>query len=154
MKKDAREPDIPLAMENNSSDVLLIFQAPGEIEWSKKIPICSDSNNSAAARIRNSLNRIGKTRQDFNITNATQCYPGKSLNGRDAKPVKSARNKCANLLKNNIESSSFRKFIVFGSLAKESIEFLGFKNDNRFIFLLHPSGGLSNEKLDLSLSAL
>lgn len=143
----------PLSMENNSSDILLIFQAPGESEWMKKAPICSENNNSAAARIRNSLSRLGKLRSNFNITNATQCYPGKLASGRDKKPEKAARRKCADWLKADIESSQFRKIIVFGSLAKETITSLGYGNDNRFLFLRHPSGGLRNNDLDSALSA-
>lgn len=143
----------PLSMENNSSDVLLIFQAPGESEWKKKAPICSENSNSAAARIRNSLSRLGKSRSNFNITNATQCYPGKLTSGRDKKPVKAARRKCADWLKADIESFQFRKIIVFGSLAKETITSLGYGTDNRFVFLSHPSGGLRNNDLDSALSA-
>ena len=144
--------ETPLSMENNSSDVLLIFQAPGESEWKKKTPICSEDSNSAAARIRNSLSRIGKSRVQFNITNATQCYPGKLTSGRDKKPLKAARRNCANWLKDDIESLQFRKIIVFGSLAKETISSIGYGNDSRFVFLVHPSGGLRNNDLDFALS--
>lgn len=152
MKNTVKEADKPLSMENNSSNILLIFQAPGETEWKEKMPICSKNSKSAAARIRNSLTRIGKSRINYNITNATQCLPGKSASGRDKKPVKAARKKCASWLKADIDSFEFQKIIVFGSLAKESIHSLGYGTDSRLIFLRHPSGGLSNNDLDLALS--
>lgn len=78
---------MPISMENSSSDFLLIFQAPGESEWEKKEPICSEHCNSSAARIRNFLSRLGKSRYHFDITNTTQCYPVKLKSGRDKKPV-------------------------------------------------------------------
>ncbi len=152
-KNSEKAEEKPLSMENNSSDILLIFQAPGESEWKKKAPICSKNSNSAAARIRNSLSRIGKSRTNFNITNATQCYPGKLTSGRDKKPAKTAQRNCADWLKTDIESFQFRKIIVFGSLAKETINSLGYDADNRFVFLNHPSGGLRNNDLDSALSA-
>lgn len=153
IKNTVDEADKPLSMENNSSDILLIFQAPGESEWKDKNPVCSGNSKSAAARIRNSLERINKSRKDFNITNAVQCFPGKSASGRDKRPVIAARRKCADWLETDIKSFQFRKIIVFGSLAKESIDSIGYSEDSRFVFLRHPSGGLRNIDLDLALMA-
>ena len=141
----------PLSLEANATSTLLIFQAPGADEWKACKPICSDNPWSAAARIRNALSRLGKEREEFSITNATQCYPGESKSGRDRPPTASARRHCASWLKEDIESSAFSKIIVFGRSAKQSVTELGCASDPRFLFLPHPSGGLSNADLDSAL---
>ena len=143
----------PLSMERGSrnADVLLIFQSPGEEEWKNKTPISSDNPRSAAARIQRSLCRICKKRCDFSITNAVQCYPGKGRNGRDKKPHKTAQRQCANWLKDDISLNEWKKVVVFGSVARDIVQDLGFGNDCRFIFLRHPAGGLSNMCLDRAL---
>lgn len=144
-------PTAPLYMEANSPLALLIFQAPGADEWAARKPICSTNTNSAAARIRNSLVRIDKSRSDFSITNSTQCYPGKGNSIRDKAPLTSARKCCVNWLKQDIEAFAFSRIIVFGAKAKSSVTELGYANDPRFQFLRHPSGGLSNAALDDAL---
>ena len=142
----------PLLMEANSGRVLLIFQAPGIDEWIARKPICSSNPMSAAARIRNSLVRLGMSRTHFSITNATQCYPGKGNSTRDKRPLTSARRCCSNWLKQDIEALAFTRVIVFGGSAKQSVIELGYSKDPRFLFLRHPSGGLSNALLDDALS--
>lgn len=144
----------PLLMEANSTDTLLIFQAPGADEWTERKPICSKNPKSAAARIRNSLERLKKSRTDFSITNSTQCYPGKRSSIRDKPPLKLARKCCSNWLKQDIEKFPFSRIIVFGAKAKSSITELGYASDPRFLFLRHPSGGLSNVLLDLALKPI
>lgn len=144
-------PTAPLNMEANSPLTLLIFQAPGADEWAARQPICSSNPNSAAARIRNSLLRIDKSRSDFSITNSTQCYPGKGNSIRDKAPLASARKCCVNWLKQDIEAFAFSQIIVFGAKAKSSVTELGYANDPRFQFLRHPSGSLSNAVLDDAL---
>lgn len=143
---------LPLSMEINSLDVLLVFQAPGIYEWRYGRPICSPSPKSAAARIRNSLCRIGKSRRDFSITNAVQCYPGKKSNGRDKCPNRQACRHCAQRLRNDIVAYDWRKIIVFGTVAEWSVRHLGYHNDRRFRFLFHPaSRKLTNYQLDGAL---
>lgn len=144
------EPSGPLFLEANSERALLIFQAPGLEEWIARKPISSNNSRSAAARIRASLARLGKTRVDFSITNSTQCYPGKE-NLRDKPPLTSARKCCSNWLKQDIEVCAYSRIIVFGSTAKKSVIELGYAIDPRLIFIRHPSGGLSNADLDFAL---
>ena len=142
---------LPLSMEPNSCDVLLIFQAPGIDEWRQGHPICSANPRSTAARIRNSLSRIGKSRGDFSITNAVQCYPGRGSNGRDKQPRMKARRQCAQWLKGDIQACYWRRIVVFGAIAKKSVRSLGFRG-RRFRFIPHPSSGrLSNSRLDAAL---
>lgn len=143
----------PLSMERSpNSDVLLVLQAPGKDEWKAKKPICSPSPHSAAARIRNTLNRISKNRSDFSITNAVQCYPGVGSNGRDKRPRKGAILQCSNWLKRDINSKPWRRIIVFGKPAKKVVRDLGFSSDPRFKFYRHPSGNLTNESLKDALN--
>lgn len=144
----------PLEKEDNGSDVLLIFQSPGEVEGESGLPL-QNFINGAGLRLKNSFKRIGKSRSDFDITNSVQCYQGKGANGRDKKPVKKAQEKCREKLKLDINSKQYRKIIVFGKIAKLQVEALGynFKNSNKFVHLTHPSGGLTNIELDKSLNA-
>lgn len=141
----------PLSMEPNSTSALLIFQAPGPCEWDARKPICSDNANSAAARIRSSLERVGKLRTDFSITNATQCYSGKANSSRDKAPSNAARKCCANWLKLDFAAFPYSRIVVFGTSAKTSVTELGYACDPRITFLRHPSGGLSNGLLDDAL---
>ena len=142
----------PLSMEwNPCSDVLLIFQAPGQQEWQNNKPICSTSRHSAAARIRDSLCRIGKQRQDYSITNSVQCFPGTYSSGRDKRPKARARCQCAHWLRADIGSTQWRKVIVFGAIAKKTVIGLGLPSYANFTFLKHPSGGLTNRDLDIAL---
>lgn len=140
----------PLAMESNPGDVLLIFQAPGAYEWLSRRPISSGDPRSAAARVRNSLVRIGKNRKDFSITNAVQCYPGRNRN-RDKAPKAEARRKCANWLKCDIGSRKWRRVVVFGKIAENIVKELKLRSYGNFEFVKHPSGGLSNRRLDRAL---
>jgi len=142
----------PLSEELNNSLTLLIFQAPGIEEWNQGKPIISSSPYSAAARIRNSLGRVGKSRGDFDITNSVQCYPGVNIQGRDKAPKITVRRKCASWLNMNIAIKEYNKIIVFGSVAKKSVLSLGYGSDPRFLFLKHPSGGLKNTTLDNALN--
>ena len=136
----------PLSMEYRpDTAALLIFQAPGCHEWVERRPICSNRSHSAAARIRNSLRRINARRCDFSITNAVQCYPGKGGRGRDKPPRQPALRQCANWLRKDIEGHPWRRIVVFGAKARESVIELGYNDDERFRFILHPSSGrLSN----------
>ena len=148
--------DLPLSIERNSDDVLLILQAPGHHEWENKIPLCLENEKppDAAARIRNSVRRItgerNEWRRHFSITNAVQCYVGP----RGEEPDPAAREQCANWLQCDIVSRPWRKIVVFGEPARQSIEELGYDcdNDERFRFIHHPSGGLTNDTLDDTLS--
>lgn len=141
----------PLHMEGNSSQTLLILQAPGLDEWEARKPLWSENPHSASARIRNSLRRIGLARTDFSITNSTQCYPGKGKLSRDKPPLASARRCCSYWLKQDITSAEFSRIVVFGTLAEKSVYELGFRGDKRFTFIGHPSGRLSNIELDAAL---
>jgi len=147
-------PYSPLEKEDNGSDILLIFQSPGIVEWESGLPL-QNFKNGAGLRLKNSFIRIKKSRSDFDITNAVQCYQGKAANGRDKKPNKRAQEKCRQKLKIDIERKQYRKIIVFGVIARKQVEALGysFDSDSGFTHLIHPAGGLTNEELDRNLNA-
>jgi uracil-DNA glycosylase len=143
----------PLEKEDNGSDILLIFQSPGEVEWESGVPL-QNFENGVGLRLENSFRRIGKCRSDFDLTNTVQCYQGKGANGRGKKPSKRAQERCRQKLRIDIESKQYMKIIVFGAIARKQVEALGysFDSDPRFTHLIHPSGGLTNEELDENLS--
>ncbi len=149
-----QRPGAPLSMERNDGATLLIFQAPGIQEWEQRQPLISDSPRSAAARVRNSLTRVGRERADFSITNTVQCYPGASARtGRDQRPRKAAHECCSAWLLQDIEQHNWEKIVVFGAVAKAAVRSL-FGDDGcpgNVVFVKHPSGGLTNEDLDDAL---
>lgn len=141
----------PLSKEHNGGSILLVFQAPGVDEWSRRMPVCSEEARSTAARIRNSLSRINKSRADFDITNAVQCFPGKASSGRDKKPSEVARRKCEKWLQSDIFGSSYTKIVVFGAVARKSVSSALSSSSIPVVFIAHPSGGLKNTDLDSAL---
>ena len=149
-------PGAPLSMERNNGRVLLILQAPGVDEWCCRRPAISQSPHSAAARIRKSISGLGRTREDYSITNAVQCYPGRGqTSGRDKRPRKSARRACAAWLKADICCHEWDRVVVFGRIAECSVrEIFGNSCPDYVKFLKHPSGGLSNCDLDAALGCV
>lgn len=139
-------------MEDNGGSILLVFQAPGVSEWEVGRPIISNKPSSAGARLARAFCQAGKTRQDFNITNTVQCFPGKKEarsgeTARDRSPVASARFHCSHWLRQDIEAHAYERVVVFGSHAREAVYALGYEHDPRFHCIKHPTGGLSNVKL-------
>ena len=142
----------PLRMEDNDASVLLIFQAPGEIEWGKGRPVISQKRGSAGVRLERAFKNAGRVRTDYNITNTVQCFPGKRANGRDAAPSTAVRQHCANWLRQDIEARTYKSIVVFGRCAEKSVRALGYSGDPRFRFVKHPAGGISNEDLAKAVS--
>jgi len=145
----------PLSIEHgNNGDVLLVFQAPGVVEWEVGQPLQSECNtpSSAGVRINNSWMRMGKTRGDYDITNAVQCYPGKYRSNRDKKPRKPSIRCCLEWLKLDIKKGQHKKIIAFGNVAYEQVNKaltqLGLCSEVCVICSKHPSGGVSNNSLD------
>ena len=139
----------PLSMEDNEGSILLVFQAPGESEWELGRPVISTKTSSAGVRLTNAFPKVGKTRLDFNITNTVQCFPGKQEaqtgeRPRDKPPTASARAHCSHWLRQDIEGRKYERVVVFGAHAKKAIHALGYKDDPRFRYLKHPTGGLSS----------
>lgn len=148
---------LPLSMEGYSASVLLIFQAPGEEEWRLGKPISNTKSLSAGGRLARAFKEIGKNRTDYSITNTVQCFPGKreqsrAERSRDKLPPALVRQRCGQWLLEDIRSRPFSRIVVFGSFARKAVKALGYAPDERFIFVKHPAGGLSNAELFRSIA--
>ena len=104
----AQTPSCNLKYENNRSDPLLVFQAPGQDEWNgcsptlsgERIPIDSASSRSCAERMRQSFSRNHVSRTDYDVAEAVCCFPGKLSNGREKRPRVGSIRRCANNMMN------------------------------------------------------
>jgi uracil-DNA glycosylase family 4 len=144
-------------MEDNNGAILLVFQAPGVDKWSNGRPVSSKAPNSAGGKLEAAFAHCGKARGSYNITNAVQCFPGKQevkvgKRPRDKAPSVAARRLCANWLRQDINAHKYKKIVVFGSPARDTVLELGYRDDKRFVFVTHPTGGLSNAKLREAVS--
>ena len=98
-----------------SADELLVFQSPGIDEWQgntvsgNREPIDSKSHHSAAARMRNSMRRKNVTKDDYDITEAVQCFPGKKGNNRYKQPCASSKLYCIQYLVNDLMKKQYKK---------------------------------------------
>ena len=142
----------PLSMEKNGGNILLVFQSPGIEEWSTGRPVSGISRGSVGARLESAFADLKKSRSDFDITNCVQCFPGKRLDAdqprpRDQAVRANARRKCAEWLRLDLESSEYRKIVVFGAVAKKTIQELNPSAASLVQYLAHPSAGLSNAAL-------
>ena len=119
---------LPLEMEDNGSDILLIFQSPGENEWKYGKPIYFDNmsnKNTAGARLKKAWDSNNKKRSDFNITNIVQCFQGKKSNGKDDENLNSeAKRHCLDYLIDDLKKfqGKGKKIIVFGYQAKQQVK--------------------------------
>jgi len=140
----------PVELENNHSDILLVFQSPGKEEWlvGKAIQPIKKQGGTAGRRIELSWGRCRAKRTDFNIVNTVQCYPG-NQGGRDIDPNKKAIHCCSNRLKDILQTGCYKKVIVFGDIALKVIRKLLVGEISAVVVVArHPNGGISNDKLD------
>lgn len=147
-----------------NADKLLIFQAPGIDEWQgntvsgNREPIDSISSHSAAARMRNSIiKRKHLTKDDYDITEAVQCFPGKSsTSNRDKQPCAKSRYYCLQYLISDLSHKQYRQIVAFGDVAYEMaciavncVLQMGYIQTQP-IHAKHPSSGVTNKELDQS----
>ena len=141
----------PVELESHGSSTLLVFQAPANIEWvaGKPIQPTQKRGGTAGVRIQNSWHRKGKTRADFDIINAVQCFPGNDGN-RDFEPMSDTKSCCAKRLNRILEQGAYREIVVFGDVAFETVNSLisGIGVNPQVIRAAHPNGGVSNSTLD------
>lgn len=141
----------PITLEDNSSTVLLVFQSPGDKEWlvGKAIQPTKKQGGTAGVRIQNSWGRKNKSRTDFDIVNAVQCFPGNE-GDRDFDPNVMAICSCANRLRGILESKEYEEIIAFGEVAKQVVECLVKKLNftPKVVPATHPNGGVKNADLD------
>ena len=156
----------PLSIDyGTSSNVLLVFQAPGFDEWigntasGMRIPIDSVNPHSAGNRMRRSMVRKNTSRADYDITEAVQCYPGKKSTGRDKIPSSTSMRCCLRHLINDLSQKQYNKIVAFGDIAYQmTCNAVSIINTNTKISIIqptpihakHPSGRVSNSSLDAS----
>lgn len=142
----------PLELENNNSRILLVFEAPGIEEWRSCAPLqpVNMQGGSAGIRLEASWTRMNKQRDNFDITNTVQCFPGKMSDKRVNDPVPMAVERCNVILRNDILNGNYEKVIAFGKFAQNSVsqirDELGLNFD--YIQFTHPNGGVRNEEID------
>lgn len=156
----AMTPPVNIRYENNGSDHLLVFQAPGYDEWNAKtlsggrIPIDSISSHSCAARMRNSFLRKGVLRTDYDIAEAVCCFPGKLSSKRDKKPKAKSISQCTVNMADLLNKKAYSEITCFGDIAFKVVTdaiatIPGWKGPTPSL-AKHPSGGVSNAILDAS----
>ena len=148
----------PVELEDNRSNILLVFQAPGEEEWSVGKPIqpTRKRGGTAGARIQASWDRVQKSsgtnvnRYCFDIIKSVQCFPGKNDESRDFKPDEMAVRCCSKRLSEVLNLKQYAKVIAFGSFAFEVISTLAnsISPQPSIVNAPHPNGGLKNATLD------
>ena len=148
----------PIRCERNGSKYLLVFQAPGNDEWSgttisgNRIPIDSANSHSCAARMRNSFARKKASRKDYDIAEAVCCYPSKNTNRRDKKPSARSIASCTKNMERLLQKGQYTKIVCFGNVAYKVVsQALSTINGNAICtWVSHPSSGVSNNTLDNS----
>lgn len=141
----------PVGLESRGSSTLLLFQAPGDIEWTvgSAIQPTIKRGGTAGARVLASWLRRGRAREDFDIINAVQCFPGKDQ-GRDFKPLPGAVLHCSRRLAEIVKQRDYSRIIVFGDIALQVANSLVLNPtvNARLIPAPHPNGGVLNATLD------
>lgn len=144
----------PLDFEDNGSDVLLVIQSPGVDEWEKCTPLCSTNPSSAGYRFVKALERTKKRREDFDITNVVQCYPGKppaqpnNNKPRDNKVDQNAVACCTHWLDKLVSRKRYQKIVAFGIPACKAVSAYAHMSEIEIICIKHFNAGLSNDDLD------
>lgn len=149
----------PLIVEQRGSPILIVARAPGIDEWEDGHPLISSNFRSAAYRLRKSMERIGKQRQHFDITNVVLCYPGKppqapgAKSPRDNPPAPQGVSQCRYWLQEAINYGRYTKIVTLGKEAKDSVMACVRPENLTIVCVNHPSSGrLKNVDLDIALS--
>jgi uracil-DNA glycosylase len=149
-----QRPDPPIELEDNGSPVLLVFQAPGVVEWNvgKAIQPTKKQGGTAGSRLEKSWKTKGRQRSDFDIINAVQCFPGNpgGKGDRDYDPDSAARTCCAVRFTAAIKQKNYSEIIAFGHIAQTLVNQIlpSLTNNPKFTAARHPSGGCSNSILN------
>ena len=128
---------LPLTIEDNpNSTALLILESPGQTEWTEREPLRGTAQGSAGLIVTSAIERIGRQRSDFSITNAIQCLPP-SKGGPD---FRAAHGQCANWLRQDINRRHWHRIVVFGAPAELSVRCLGYsERTGRVCFMPYPT---------------
>jgi len=141
----------PVELEANNSNTLLVFQAPGVEEWKVGRPIqpTIKVGGTAGRRIELSWKRSNKRRQDFDIINSVQCFPG-TEETRDAPPNTIAICLCSKRLESILSQIEYENIVVFGDIAEQAIRSICniLSISPNIISARHPNGGVFRRELD------
>ena len=142
--------DPPVEAETNGSSVLIVALAPGVDEWLHGSPLmpCKRTGGTGGRRVQRSWVRKGKVREDFDIIEAVQCYPGVGSNGRDKKPSKQAVTACAGRLRARLKLGKYQRAVALGKDAYESLKQASADMNLKIVEGPHPNGGAKNHVLD------
>lgn len=143
--------DPPVELECHDSKTLIVAEAPGVEEWRVGAPLqpTTKRGGTAGARIAQSWDRKSKRREDFDIVNTVQCYPGVS-GGRDARPRQLAVCSCLGRLAAILREKKYDRVVCFGEAAAEVVTHLRKTHNLAFEVCLrrHPTGGIPSTELD------
>lgn len=89
---------VPLRAEVNGSKTLLLLQTPGIDEWDDGRPLSSGKKGAACLRFKAALKDAGRRREEFDIAEAVNCYPGQDEKQRDRRPPTGAIKACSRWL--------------------------------------------------------
>lgn len=112
---------VPLSAEINGSLTLLLLQSPGINEWDDGRPLSSAENASARWRFEAALGKAGRRREDFDIAEAVNCYPGQDDDGDDRKPSVGAIEACSRWLAELIRERRYTTVVLFGRVAEQAL---------------------------------
>lgn len=119
---------VPLSAEINGSETLLLLQAPGIIEWSDGKALSSQEDSSARQRFEAALAEAGKSREDFDIAEAVNCYPGQDKDGRDLAPPIAVVEACSQWLAKLIKERQYTTVVLFGRVAEQALALAWFSD--------------------------
>ena len=142
--------DPPVALESNRSSTLIVAIAPGVEEWQCGRPLLPTKKRggTAGARIKQSWDRAGKTREEFDIIEAVQCYPGRGDADRDEDPDKSAVVACSRRLRTCLVEGQYTRAIALGQPAYDSLQLATEGLSLPIVKGPHPNGGTRRPCLD------
>ena len=110
------EVNMPLPLEDNNSNVLLVFEAPGYYEWHNRCPIY----DSSGSRMANAFESCGKIRTNYDIAEVVCCFPG-TKNKLQHSEVLLASTFCRRYLLNYVEKKKYHKIVCWGYIAHNNI---------------------------------
>lgn len=114
----------PLPLEDNNSNVLLVFEAPGYYEWENRCPIYDSRSigkkDSAGSRMAQAFESCDKNRTDYDIAEVVCCFPG-NVGVLNHNEILSASIYCRKYLLRCVEQKKYYKIVCWGYIAHNTI---------------------------------
>ena len=114
----------PLEVEDNGSNILLVFEAPGYYEWINSKPIY-DSRvegklDSAGSRMAVAFETCNKNRNDYDIAEVVRCFPGRKSELKHTE-IESAAGYCQKYLLEELRRKKYCRIICWGTISHTCI---------------------------------